>query len=175
MPWHSDCCSFRFSWSVSFFSVSVSLYYRINKVETFRAARNVYNLHVDKMSSDLLPINYPLYFVWQQSRLSQGITMEISTGGSNRRHILSHCLLIGQCSDMVQISDIPLFIFHNNKHQHVALFNLGYFKETPTVKLCLPIKANESHLFFLLNSEIRLQVFCSPLFVESCGYWQYSV
>ena len=152
MPWHSSL----FSQSVSFFSVSINK----QNMDIQRGERGEkYNLHVDKMSSDLLPINYPLYFVWQQSRLSQGITMEISTGGSNRRHILSHCLLIGQCSDLVQISDIPLFIFHNNKHQHVALFNLGYFKETPTVKLCLPIWAKESHLFFLLNSEIRLQVF----------------
>ena len=131
MPWHSDCCSFRFSLSVSFFSVSVSLYYRINKVETFRAARNVYNLHVDKMSSDRLPINYPLYSVWHRSHRShrsQGRTMEISTGwGSHRHHRTSHCLLIGQCSDLVQITNIPLFYFPQQQTQTCRTFQSWIF------------------------------------------------
>ena len=169
MPWHSSL----FSQSVSFFSVSINK----QNMDIQRGERGEkYNLHVDKMSSDLLPINYPLYFVWQQSRLSQGITMEISTGGSNRRHILSHCLLIGQCSDLVQISDFPLFYFPQQQTPTCRTFQFWTFQRNANCKTLL---ANQSEwkpsVFFLLNSEIRLQVFCSPLFVESCGYWQYSV
>ena len=103
-------------------------------IETGQVRNVLYNFYVDKMSSDWLPINYPLYFVWHWSHRSQGITMEISTGWGSHCHTvtqlyhsLSHCLLIGQCSDLVQITNIPLFYFPQQQTQTCRTFQSWIF------------------------------------------------